>query len=49
MWKNAVECEWPFALHAGLARLHGRMRIHTPMHPGTLMQARMRTYAHTDQ
>jgi hypothetical protein len=32
-----------YALHAGLARLHARMRMHTPTHPGT------HTHAHTDQ
>jgi hypothetical protein len=47
MSKNVVETEGPqmtsqygaYALHAGLARLHARMRMHTPT----------RTHAHTDQ
>jgi hypothetical protein len=41
--KNVVETEGPhitsqyiaYALHAGLARLHALIRIHTPTQPGT--------------
>jgi hypothetical protein len=47
MLKNMVETEGPqmmsqygtHALHVGIARLHARMCIHTPMHPGTHMHA----------
>ena len=38
-----------YASHAGLARLHARMRMHTPTRPGTHMHARTRKHAHTDQ
>jgi hypothetical protein len=34
---------------AGLARLHLRIRIHTPMRPSTHMHARSRKHAHTHQ
>jgi hypothetical protein len=57
MSKNVVETEGPqttsqygaYALRAGLARLHARIRTHTPTHPGAHMHARPRKYAHTDQ
>ena len=57
MSKNMVEPEGPqmtsqygaYALHAGLARLYARMRMHTPTRPGTHMHARTRKHAHTDQ
>jgi hypothetical protein len=57
MSKNIVEPEGPqmssqngaYALLAGLARLHARMRIQTPTRPGTHMYARTRKHAHTDQ
>ena len=47
MLKNMVITEGPqmtsqhgaYALHAGLARLHARMRMHTPTRPGTDMHA----------
>jgi hypothetical protein len=49
-----VETEGPqtsqygeYALHAGLARLYARMRMHT--RPGTHMHARTRKHKHTDQ
>jgi hypothetical protein len=35
-----------YALHAGLARLHARMRVHTTTLAGVL---HARTHAHTDQ
>jgi hypothetical protein len=38
-----------YALHAGLARLYGRMRMHTFTRPGIHMHARTRTHAHTGQ
>ena len=38
-----------YTLHAGLARLHARMRMHTLTRPGSHMHARTRTHAHTDQ
>ena len=38
-----------YALHAGLARLYARMRMHTPTRPGTHMHARTRKHAHTDK
>ena len=38
-----------FALRAGLARLHARMRMHTPTRPGTHMHARTPKRAHIDQ
>ena len=39
-----------YALHAGLARLHARTRMHTPASPGTHTHAlRTLTYEHTDQ
>jgi hypothetical protein len=38
-----------YALRAGLARLHARMRMHTPTCSGTHMHARTRKHAHTDQ
>ena len=37
------------ALHAVLARLYARMRVHTPMRPGNDIHARRREHAHTDQ
>jgi hypothetical protein len=48
MSKNIVETEGPqmtlqygaHALRDGLARLHSRMRMHTPTRPGTHMHAR---------
>jgi hypothetical protein len=48
MSKNVVETEEPqmtsqygaYALHAGVARLHALMRMHTPRRPGTYMHAR---------
>jgi hypothetical protein len=57
MSKHLVETEKPqmtsqhgaYALRAGLARLHARMRIHTPTRPGTHMHACTRKNAHTDQ
>ena len=57
MSKNVVETEEPqmtsqygaYALHAGLARLYARMRMHTPTRPGIHMHARKRKHAHTDQ
>ena len=57
MSKNVVETEGPqmtsqhgvYALSAGLARLHARMRMHKPTRPGTHIHARTRTHAHTDQ
>ena len=57
MAKNIVETEGPqmtsqygaYALHAGLARPHAHMRMHTPTRPGTHMHARTRKHAHTDQ
>ena len=59
--KNTVETEGlqvtsqygAYAVHAGLARLYARMRMHTASRPGTHMHARThartRTHAHTDQ
>ena len=38
-----------YALQAGLARLHTRMRMQTPKRPGTHMNARKRTHARTDR
>ena len=38
-----------YALRAGLARLHARMRMHAPTCPGTHMHARTRKNSHTDQ
>ena len=35
-----------YALHAGLARLHALLRMHTPTRPGNHMHARTHTYAH---
>ena len=54
MWKDVVETQGPQltieysarALHAGLARLHELMRMHTPTRPRTHMHARTRTHAH---
>ena len=48
MSKNIVETKGPqmtlqydaSPLHAGLARLYARVRIHTPTRPGTHMHAR---------
>jgi hypothetical protein len=37
------------ALCAGLARLHARIRMHTPTRPSTHIHARTRKHAHTDQ
>jgi hypothetical protein len=57
MSKNVGETEEPqmtsqhgeYALHAGLARLHTRMRMHTPTSSGSHLHARTDTHAHTDQ
>jgi hypothetical protein len=57
MSKNTVGTEGPQmmsqyganALHAGLARLHARMRMHTPMQPGTHMHARTRMHTQTNK
>jgi hypothetical protein len=57
MSKNLVETEGPqmtsqygaYAFRAGSARLHARMRKHTPTRPGTHMHERTRKHAHTDQ
>ena len=38
-----------YALHARLARLYTRMRMHTPTCPGTHMHARTHAHAHTRQ
>jgi hypothetical protein len=38
-----------YALRAGLARLHARMRMHTPTRLGTHMHARTPKHTHTDQ
>ena len=38
-----------YALHAALARLYTRMRMHTFTRPGIHMHARTRTHAHTGQ
>ena len=38
-----------YALHAGLAKLYVRMRMHKPTHPATHMHARTSQHAHTDQ
>ena len=38
-----------YALRAGLARLHARIRMHAPTCPGTHMHARMRKHAPTGQ
>jgi hypothetical protein len=38
-----------YALRAGLATLHARVRMHTPTRPGTHMHARTRTREHADQ
>ena len=51
MSKNEVETDGPqmtsqygtYALHAGLATLHARMRMHISMRPGTHIHARERT------
>jgi hypothetical protein len=56
MSKNIVETEGPqmtsqysaYALHAELARLYARMRMHTSTRSGTHMHARTRKHAHTD-
>jgi hypothetical protein len=48
MSKNIVETEGPemtsqygvYALHAGLASLYARMRVHTPSRSGTHIHAR---------
>jgi hypothetical protein len=55
--KNVVETEGPqmtsqhgaYALRAGLARLHARLRMETSTRPGTHMHARRRKHAHTGQ
>jgi hypothetical protein len=47
MWKNLAETEGPqmtpqhgaYALHAGLARLHELVRMHTPTRPDAHMHA----------
>ena len=57
MSKNVAETEEPqmttqygaYALHAGLARLCARMRMHTPTPPGTHVHARTHKHAHTYQ
>ena len=57
MSKSVVETERPqmtsqygaYALHAGLARLHARMRMHAPTRPGTHMHARARMHTQTNQ
>ena len=38
-----------YTLRAGLARLHARMRMHTPTRSGTRMHARTRKHANTGQ
>jgi hypothetical protein len=38
-----------YALRAELARLHARMRMHTPTRLGTHMHARTREHAYTQQ
>jgi hypothetical protein len=38
-----------YALHAGLARLYARRRMHTPSRPGTNMHARTCKHAHTEK
>ena len=38
-----------YALHAGLARVYARMRMHTFTRKGNHMHARTRKHAHTDQ
>jgi hypothetical protein len=60
MSKNVVETEGPqmtsqygaYALRAGLARVHTRMRMHMPTRPGANLhartQARTRKHTHTD-
>ena len=55
--KNIVEEKGPqmtsrygaYALHAGLARLHVRMRMHTPTLSGTHMHARTRMRTQTNK
>jgi hypothetical protein len=37
-----------YALHAGLARQHARIHMHTATRLGTHMDARTRTHAHTE-
>jgi hypothetical protein len=57
MSKSIVETEGPqmtsqygaYALRAGLARLYGRMRMHTPTRSGTHMHARTDKHANTGQ
>jgi hypothetical protein len=51
MSKNIVETvgpqmtsqDGPYSLHAGLARLNARMRMHIPTRPSIHMHARMHT------
>ena len=38
-----------YPLHVGLARLHARMRMHTPTRPGTHMHVRTLTHAQTNK
>ena len=38
-----------YALRAGVARLHARMRMHMPTGSGTHMHERRHKHAHTDQ
>jgi hypothetical protein len=38
-----------YTLHAGLATLCARMRMHTPTRPATHMHARTSKHAHTDR
>ena len=55
--KNVVETEGlqmmsqygAYVLHAGLARLYARIRMHTPSRPGIHMHARTRKHAHRNQ
>ena len=37
-----------YALRAGLARLYGRMRMHTPTRPGNHMHAHASMYTQTN-
>ena len=38
-----------YAFHAELEKLHARMHMHKPTHPGTHMHARTRRHAHPEQ
>jgi hypothetical protein len=57
MSKNMAETEGPqmtsqygaYVLHAGLARLHAPIRMHTLTLPGFYMHVRTRTHTRTDQ